>query len=244
MKIQSRSEIPPVSPFREVISAFITKSVSASCCLYMQVCDGRATTLACFSDVSTTNCLSPNPSPDTWTFSVGDIPALVDFVGVSKMFQWMTESIFFSINRPCAALYSLLRSLSACSSRQDSYEYGISAPLQSRNDMVSMEPFNLNIEPPGRDTVEVDFSIRQPESEDKKILTVSSNVYRLRVTLFAANRCAEYNGKYRTEGSPDPQSGESVGFYVVGGKYQQSIIRSALPTRIISVNNTLPFFFV
>jgi hypothetical protein len=41
----------------------MTKEVSQICCLYRQVCEGRDTNRACFSDTKTVNCLSPPPPP-------------------------------------------------------------------------------------------------------------------------------------------------------------------------------------
>lgn len=46
----------------------------------------------------------------------------------------------------------LLSFFSLFASFHISYEYGINAPLQSRNDMVRMAPFSLNIVTPTRDT--------------------------------------------------------------------------------------------
>lgn len=65
--------------------------VSASCCLYTQFWEGNATTLACFSDASMTNCLSSKLSPLTCVFVDGDIRLFVHF-------PWFSLTKFHIVN--------------------------------------------------------------------------------------------------------------------------------------------------
>lgn len=91
-------------PFMEITSALITKSESVSCCLNIHSCDGSATTLACFSETITTNCLSQEAEPGALpllVLSTLPVNAPLDellFVGVSGSIIHKREEVYFQSN--------------------------------------------------------------------------------------------------------------------------------------------------
>lgn len=137
--LEKQKSCPPTkhTPFKLIISDLTTYSVSAICCRYTQFWLGNATTRACFSLVMAINWRSLNESAP---LSVG-LMRFVFFVGVPVQREnGYNVSKIYSHNQPLPP--------PRLSSFHASYEYGIRAPLQSRNDIDKIEPFRRNIGPP------------------------------------------------------------------------------------------------